>query len=616
MSKFSSIREVWGRIGPYLGRYRTTVFLTIGLGAVAAVGNRLTLVLVKPLTGLLFPDSSGKESLAFLDRLSTEHVNPFLEQLQLFGMGPKGSAVLFLVSVMIGSAMVFFGIQYAFLRISRMLGVRMVADLRQDLADHLLKLDIRYHSGRRMGDLVSRMTADVAASLRLLSLVVEELVQDPFHILASFILAWVAAPEATLGMFLFIPLLAWPVVKLGPRVKRRSKRSQETLGDTTQSLLQMLSGIRVVKAFRMESRKSDEFRKANQEFVYETGRLVRVQAFYNSSSAFLASVGVGGILGALVALQLSGVQVFSGPDSMMVFFLAIGTMLASSKRLARGISNAMASLGAAQRVMDVFDLQSEIQEAADAKNYEGLQSQITFQKVHFDYGVGEGPAVDGVTFSIQKGQRVALVGASGSGKSTLLDLLARFYDPTSGALEVDGQDLKQLKSEDWLDHLAIVSQTPFLFQATLGENIRDARPSATDAEILQALEAADLGKFVSSLPEGLETPMGEAGTRLSGGQAQRVTIARAILKGADLLLLDEATSALDSKAERQVQGALDRLMKHSTVLVIAHRLSTIQSCDRIIVLDQGKIVEDGTHLELLNKGGHYANLWALQSGVH
>jgi ABC-type multidrug transport system fused ATPase/permease subunit len=616
LSKFSSIREVWGRIGPYLGRYRTTVFLTIGLGAVAAVGNRLTLVLVKPLTGLLFPDSSGKESLAFLDRLSTEHVNPFLEQLQLFGMGPKGSAVLFLVSVMIGSAMVFFGIQYAFLRISRMLGVRMVADLRQDLADHLLKLDIRYHSGRRMGDLVSRMTADVAASLRLLSLVVEELVQDPFHILASFILAWVAAPEATLGMFLFIPLLAWPVVKLGPRVKRRSKRSQETLGDTTQSLLQMLSGIRVVKAFRMESRKSDEFRKANQEFVYETGRLVRVQAFYNSSSAFLASVGVGGILGALVALQLSGVQVFSGPDSMMVFFLAIGTMLASSKRLARGVSNAMASLGAAQRVMDIFDLQSEIQEAADAKNYEGLQNQITFQKVHFDYGVGEGPAVDGVTFSIQKGQRVALVGASGSGKSTLLDLLARFYDPTSGALEVDGQDLKQLKSEDWLDHLAIVSQTPFLFQATLGENIRDARPSATDAEILQALEAADLGKFVSSLPEGLETPMGEAGTRLSGGQAQRVTIARAILKGADLLLLDEATSALDSKAERQVQGALDRLMKHSTVLVIAHRLSTIQSCDRIIVLDQGKIVEDGTHLELLNKGGHYANLWALQSGVH
>jgi len=616
LSKFSSIREVWGRIGPYLGRYRTTVFLTIGLGAVAAVGNRLTLVLVKPLTGLLFPDSSGKESLAFLDRLSTEHVNPFLEQLQLFGMGPKGSAVFFLVSVMIGSAMVFFGIQYAFLRISRMLGVRMVADLRQDLADHLLKLDIRYHSGRRMGDWVSRMTADVAASLRLLSLVVEELVQDPFHILASFILAWVAAPEATLGMFLFIPLLAWPVVKLGPRVKRRSKRSQETLGDTTQSLLQMLSGIRVVKAFRMESRKSDEFRKANQEFVYETGRLVRVQAFYNSSSAFLASVGVGGILGALVALQLSGVQVFSGPDSMMVFFLAIGTMLASSKRLARGVSNAMASLGAAQRVMDIFDLQSEIQEAADAKNYEGLQNQITFQKVHFDYGVGEGPAVDGVTFSIQKGQRVALVGASGSGKSTLLDLLARFYDPTSGALEVDGQDLKQLKSEDWLDHLAIVSQTPFLFQATLGENIRDARPSATDAEILQALEAADLGKFVSSLPEGLETPMGEAGTRLSGGQAQRVTIARAILKGADLLLLDEATSALDSKAERQVQGALDRLMKHSTVLVIAHRLSTIQSCDRIIVLDQGKIVEDGTHLELLNKGGHYANLWALQSGVH
>ena len=198
----------------------------------------------------------------------------------------------------------------------------------------------------------------------------------------------------------------------------------------------------------------------------------------------------------------------------------------------------------------------------------------------------------------------------------MLDLVARFYDPTAGKIAVDGTPLSELRHTDWLDHLAVVSQTPFLFQTTIGENVRNGRPDATDEEVMAALEAAGLSRFVKSLPHGLDTPVGESGTRLSGGQAQRVTIARALLKRADLLLLDEATSALDSAAERQVQNALEKLMAGSTVLVIAHRLSTIQGCDRILVLDAGTIVEEGSHQELVAKQGLYADLWAMQSGVH
>jgi len=276
----------------------------------------------------------------------------------------------------------------------------------------------------------------------------------------------------------------------------------------------------------------------------------------------------------------------------------------------------MSSLGATQRVMDIFDLQPDIKDVANPKSYGGLRSAITFKGVSFDYGMGEGAALADVSFTIQKGERVALVGASGSGKSTLLDLVARFYDPSEGDVVVDEVPLSELRHTDWLDHLAVVSQSPFLFQSTLGENVRNGRPDATDEDVMAALEAADLGRFVKSLPNGLDTPVGESGTRLSGGQAQRVTIARALLKRADLLLLDEATSALDSAAERQVQNALENLMEGSTVLVIAHRLSTIQGCDRILVLDAGTIVEEGTHHELVSKQGLYSDLWAMQSGVH
>ncbi len=586
------------------------------IGAIAASGQRLTLIFLKPLVTLLFPERAADEAvsseMSLLDSFSQNWIEPSIEGISIFGMGPEASAVTALVGFMVVAALVFALLQFWFLRMSRMIGIWMIVDLRQDLANHLLRMGMRYHAGRRLGDVVSRMTADVSTSLRLLNILVEELIQGPFNIMASLFLAYAAAPRATLGMLIFVPLLAWPIFKIGPRVRRRSARSQEKLGDTTQSLMQMLSGIRVVKAFRLEDREAEEFKKANDEFVHQTDRMVKAQATSQGFTAFLAQAGTGILIGVLVLVQVSGYRIFTDAGNMTLFFLGIGTMFAHVKRLSKALSNIFVSMGATERIFEVFDIPAETSDEKAGKPFDGFDGQIEFRNVGFDYEMGEGPALQELNFTVKRGERIALVGPSGSGKSTLLDLIARFYKPTSGEILIDGQNLNELRRADWLDRLAIVSQTPFLFQSTIGENVRLGKRGASDEEVITALEAAQLGNFLREVNGGLEAEVGESGTRLSGGQAQRVTIARAMLRDADLLLLDEATSALDTHSERRVQEALHRLLTGRTAFVIAHRLSTIQDCDRILVLEDGRIVEEGSHDDLLAAEGAYAKMWLLQ----
>jgi len=542
-----------------------------------------------------------------------------LQGVSVFGTNQTVSTVLVISATLLLSALLFASIQFFFLRLSRMLGVWMVTDLRQDLAAHVLDLDLSYHSKRRLGDLMSRLTSDVGTSLRVMLLVVEELVQEPFNVLGGFFMAYLAAPKATLGMLIFLPILALPVIKLGPKVRRRSAKSQARLGDATQTMMQMFSGIREVKVFGMEQREVDEYRKTNQNFVKQTDKMVKTQAMSLAMTNFFSFGGIGLVVGA-IALLNQFTPLFKDAGSMMAFFAAVAVMFNSVKRLTKAASIVYTSMGATQRVFEVFDLQPEIGDGPNPRNFSGLQSGIEFRDLNFSYANGKTAnnsenelAIKDLNLSVAKGQTVALVGASGAGKSTLLDLVARFFDPQAGVIEVDGIDLRELKLADWLKNIAVVSQRPFLFQTSLRENVRYGRPEASDAEIEAACRAAFLDDFIDALPQGLDTEIGEAGSRLSGGQAQRVTIARAILKNADVLLLDEATSSLDSESERRVQKALEALMEGRTTIVIAHRLSTVLSADRIYVLDEGRLVEAGTHEELLAEQGAYAKLWAIQT---
>lgn len=613
------MRAALKRLLPYLRPYRRQAFGVVVLGAVAAIGARISLVFFKPLVDRLgLPDGSGtpaeEQAPSGLDNWTENYLEPWLGSISNWGMPEGVSEVVMILLLMTALGLLFALVQFVFLRMSRMLAVYMITDVRQDMADHVVRLGMGYHSERRMGDLVSRLTTDVDASLRILSLMVEEIVQSPFAILASLALALAAEPVATLGMLILLPAIAYPVARIGPRIRRRARRTQDRLGDSTQVLTQMLSGIRVVKAFRMEEREAQEFKRVNKEFVTQTESMVKAQATSLAVTAFFANAGIGLVLAALALVHILYTPIFNDSGTMVVFFVAVGGLIALVKRLMRAITAIFASLGSVDRVFSVLDLEPEVKDAAGAKPFGRLQQGIRFEQVGFRYADADRPALADVNLDVKRGQRIALVGASGAGKSTMLDLVARFYDVSTGSLQVDGTELRELKHGDWLDRIAVVQQQPFLFQASLRENIRYGRPDATDEQILEACDAANLGDMLQQLPEGLDTQVGDAGARLSGGQAQRVTIARALLKDADVLLLDEATSALDSESERKVQIALDNLMTGRTTFVIAHRLGTIRGADCILVLEDGHIVESGSHEELLDANGSYAHMWHLQVG--
>jgi subfamily B ATP-binding cassette protein MsbA len=606
---------------PYLSKYKASVIAVIVLGAVAALGSRFTIVFIKPLIDRLHLDPGGTPPIdasappSALNEFTNNVLEPWLATVSDWGLGPGVSQAITIVALMLELAIFFAGIQYIFIRVSRMLSVHMITDLRQDMASHVANLGMGYHSGRRLGDLVSRMTTDATTALRILNMMIEEMVQSPFSIAGSLLVAYAAEPTATIGTLVFLPLLALPVIKIGPRIRRRARKSQDSLGDTTQLLTQMLSGIRVVKSFRMEEREAQEYRDANDEFVVQTRGMVRAQAVSLAVTAFFANGGVGLVIGALVIVHLTIVEIFHDVGTMFAFFIAIGTLFAYVRRLTRAFTGIYASMGSLDRVFEVFDLEADMQINPNAQALDSVREKIEFRDISFSYPNASEKAIDCLSLTVKRGERVALVGLSGAGKSTLLDLVARFYDVDSGSIMVDGVDLRDIKQDDWLAQLAVVQQTPFLFQASIRENILYGRPDASEEQLQAAIDAANLRSTIDQLPEGLETQVGDSGSRLSGGQAQRVTIARALLKDSEVLLLDEATSALDSESEHKVQVALENLMNGRTSFVIAHRLGTIRSADRILVLEAGSIVEEGSHDELVSAGGVYSHMWKLQLGL-
>ena len=524
----------------------------------------------------------------------------------------KRKRLLWIIAGLVSALAIAAGaVTYIGMYLSAAVGLAIIVSLRQDLVRHLMHLSLRYHGRRKFGDLLSRMSADVSKAQAVTNILLRDLVQEPMMAIVALVGAFFLAPQAALVVLVGLPLLLLPVSILLKKMRTGSNKSLDELGSTTQSMTQIFSGIRTVKAYRAEERELVRFAKTQQGYIEATLKMVRASAMSVAWSISYTHIGMGVMVVLVGYMILSGVIPESG-GSMLAFFMLISAAYQSIKRTLRAHGTVAEAQGACDRLLELVDEEADIIEPENAHVLTGLGSGVAIRGLGFSYEGEETPALQSIDLELRPGETLALVGPSGSGKSTMIDLVARFLDPNEGRIEVDGKDLRGVTLDSWSEQYSMVTQSPFLFHDSIEENIRYGKPNATHEQVVAAAEAADIHAFIESLPNGYQTDVADAGSRLSGGQRQRITIARAVLHGAPLLLLDEATSALDTESERAVQEALDRLMQGQTSIVIAHRLSTIQNADRIAVLDQGRLVELGTHEELIEKKGVYANLHALQ----
>ncbi len=486
-------------------------------------------------------------------------------------------------------------------------GLRIVNDIRDALNRHMQSLSLSFFQRHATGTLIARVNSDVMLVRSALTDAVASLLRDTTSLLALVVVAflkdWVLAAIASV----VFPLSVYPVTRLTKGIKRFTRRGQVTTGSLTNLLQESIQGNRIVKAFGMEQYESQRFADENQRLFRQTIRASRMRAVVNPAMELISSFAIGGVV------WYGGSSVIGGgrtQGEFMAFMAAMFLMYQPFKNLTRTYTMIQQGMVGAERIFEVLDEEPEIRSRPNARPAAPFSQEIEFHNVSFGYG--RKLVLRDVNLKIRAGEMVALVGVSGVGKSTLADLIPRFYDVSSGRITLDGVDIRDLTLESLRLQIGIVTQNTFLFNDTVKNNIAYGDHTKDMDHIVAAARAAHAHDFIMATPRGYDTSIGEMGTRLSGGQRQRLAIARALLKNAPILILDEATSSLDSESERLVQEALELLMVGRTVLVIAHRLSTIRKANRIVVLVDGTIVEEGTHEELLARKSEYSRLYTLQ----
>jgi subfamily B ATP-binding cassette protein MsbA len=517
--------------------------------------------------------------------------------------------IVALYAAIIAVALGVFGLIHRYLH--RWLSTKIVVDLREKVFAHLLRLSLRFFGDRKLGDLFSRLTNDMEMTKRAMEALFQQLCLNSLQLLGGIGIAFYYSWQVTIFALFTAPFIMWPVAKFGKKIRKRSKGRQISIADVFDSMQQILTGIRIVKAFRREEQELERFHQRNQRFFRYAKKIFKIRAISHSLMEFINNAVVP------LILLLGGYMVMAGIwgltlDRIVGFIVNLAIMYGPAKALIKAYNNFMEAIPGAERIFELMDSTPDIEDAPDAVEIDGVRKEIRYRDVSFAYDQEE--VLKDINIQADVGQIVALVGPSGAGKSTLLDLIPRFYDPDKGAIEIDGIDVRKIKRDALLRHIAIVTQEPFLFNETIRDNIRYGKPDATEEEVIEAAKAANIHDVIANLPGGYDTVVGERGTKLSGGERQRVTIARAILKNASILILDEATSSLDTEAERAVQEALDRLMVGRTTFVIAHRLSTVVNADKIVAIEGGRVAEEGKHEELLAHKGLYHKLYTLQLG--
>ena len=486
-------------------------------------------------------------------------------------------------------------------------GNRIVANIREEVYYHIQSLSLSFFTSIPSGVLTSRVIYDIAMIQRSVSSVIAGLLKEIITALGLIGVLFYRDWQLAFIALVILPLLFFPIIKYSRKLRRFSKKGQSQVAELTSFLQESFTGIRIIKAFIMEEYNRREFYRINERLFQLMIKRLKVKALTAPISETF------GGLAAAAVIWYGGSQVISGhatPGSFFSFMTALFMLYGPIRSLNRSNNQVQEALAAGSRVFELLDTEAEIKDAPNAFTIDSFHDTICYHEVDFSYD--EEKVLQRVSLTIKKGETVAIVGRSGSGKTTLVNLLPRFYDVMRGKITIDDHDIREITQHSLRQQIAIVSQQTILFNDTVRNNITYGRSDVKDKELIGAAKSANAHDFISKLPQAYDTIVGENGVKLSGGQQQRLSIARALLKNSPILILDEATSSLDTESEREVQGAINHLMKDRTTLVIAHRLSTITHADRIVAMADGRIVEVGNHQELLKRDGEYANLYKLQ----
>ena len=571
-----------------------------------------TFMLIMPLLNTLFVEDQLLEPVTALPSfaLNTDYFRSLVNFLiyRVFGTDYSKMDVLIFLSVFIILRSFLSNLfRYLGQRVMETMRVRSLQRLRNRVYDNVMGLHVGYFNNERKGDIISKISSDVQVVQFCITNTLLVAFRDPFMIVGFLIALVMISWKLTIFSVIFLPVVALVIGSIVKRLRKSATAAQERFADMVSLMDESLTGIKILKGYNATDYIRNKFHDINGLFSRISLSMARRQQLASPTSEFL------GISAAAVLMVYGGSLVLSGDleASAFVAYLSIFTQITRPLRsFTDSFANINQGIAAGERVLALLDEKSKITNAPDAVRMTGLHDEIEFRDVRFSYDNKE--VICGVNFKIRKGETVALVGPSGGGKSTLSDLIPRFYDIQGGAILIDGVDIRQYDIESLREYMGVVSQETILFNDTIANNLRLGKQDATDEEIRQAAVVANAHNFIMETEHGYQTNIGDRGMKLSGGQRQRLSIARAVLKNPEILILDEATSALDTESEKLVQEALNALLKGRTSLVIAHRLSTIHNADRIIVIEKGRIAEQGTHQQLMERHGIYARLIEMQ----
>ena len=578
-----------------------------------ALFNTLTFGLIIPILNTMFDDGFTPEYIEKLPplRFDGDYVNDLFNfaYSHLFNAYDPRNVLMLLAIVAVVVSFLSNLFRYLGSWTIETMRARTLERMRNEMFSRVMDMNVGYFSEQRKGDIISKITSDIGVVQFCITNTLQVSFREPFLIVGYIVMMVAISWELSIFSILFLPVVALLIGSIVKRLRHPARTNQQRMGEMVSTLEESLAGIKVIKSYNATQYVKKKYYEISADLARLTLSMARRQQLASPMSEFLGITAVG------VILVFGGSLVAKGsldPGGFIAFVAIFSQITRPVRTFIDQFANINQGIAAGERIFSIIDSRPEIEDKPDARTLTGLKQKIEFRDVHFSYD-GTREVIDGISFEILRGQTAALVGPSGGGKSTLSELIPRFYDPTRGEILIDGISLRDYTQESLRAHMSVVAQDTVLFNDTIENNIAMGKPGATHEEVVEAARIANADSFIRECAEGYDTNIGDRGVKLSGGQRQRLSIARAVLKNPDILILDEATSALDTESEKLVQEALNKLLVGRTSVVIAHRLSTIHNADKIIVIDHGRIAEEGTHNELMARGGIYAKLIEMQS---